>query len=480
MKKRTIKITLLLLGVFITGNPAIQAEAKNKLKSEVVQNKEAAEVSADTKGGKSENATVQVSEPVTREELEGVRAELATLQERLDRTYERNTAQTQRPLIITGVAQLRYTNTENNYFSSVIGNKNNRYNGFSLNALILNFQGNLKRDFEEGRNINYLFSVVTPGTLTSSYTNDYAVRPLDAYITKQIFQTLDPEKSQLSVTFGQQKKPFGLEAGAAEDKKPTILSAQSARANTYVNGLGDASNGANAGAFPLNGLGLDTRDIGIVIKGDLFPHFDPGFRYRVAAVEYAFGILNGSGPNAQDNNGRKDFSGRIVLNAPVDYSSIFRGLSVGASYYNGRNYANGIGEYDVKRWGADIAYVNTPIGFTYEYVHGQDYFAKQKEGHTLTVFYNLGQQFVTGYKYQDRYDDWYPTTFQPFVRFDWWNTDTSVDGWTTEITTIGINWFLAQTTKLQVNYNIINQGSKAALAFPGARNQFLAQIQYSF
>lgn len=468
-----------MLGVFIAGSPAIPAEAKSKQKQDAVLKLEKTETAAVSQDSEADSATASSSEAVTREELEGVRAELATLQERLDRTYERNTAQTQRPLIITGVAQLRYTNAENN-FTAALGNKKNRYNGFSLNALILNFQGNLKRDFEEGRNITYLFSLVSPGTLTSSYTSDYAVRPLDAYITKQIFQTLDPEKSQLSVIVGQQKKPFGLEAGAAEDKKPTILSAQSARANTWVNGLGDASNGANAGSFPLNGLGLDTRDIGVVVKGDLFPHFDPGFRYRVATVEYAFGILNGAGPNAQDNNSHKDFSGRVVLNAPVDYSSVFRGLSVGGSYYTGKAYTNGLGEYDVKRWGADIAYVNTPIGFTYEYVHGQDYFAKQKEGHTLTIFYNVGKQFVTGYKYQDRYDDWYPTTFQPFVRFDWWNADTSVTGWRTEITTIGINWFLAQTTKLQINYNIVNQGSKAALAFPGAKNQFLAQVQYSF
>ncbi|NTV82307.1 MAG: hypothetical protein HGA14_00080 [Chlorobaculum sp.] len=466
--KRNIKIVLLLLSGLFVNKPALYAEEQtDPVQDSTVQS------SSGQSDGLPEN-----KQPVTREELDGVRTELATLQERLDRTYERNTAQTQRPLSVTGVAQLRYTQSESRYSATSGGNRNDHPGGLSLNALILNFQGNLKRDFEEGRNINFLFSVVTPSGVNSSFGFDYAVKPLDAYISYYILPSLDPEKQLLSVVLGQQKKPFGLEALAAEDKKPTILSAQSARAN--LAGAGDASNGANQGAFPSNGLGLDARDIGVVIKGDLFPKYDVGYRYRVAAVEYQFGLLNGTGPNTADNNGHKDIAGRVVLNAPVDYSSIFRGLSVGGSFYRGRAYSAALGDdYDVKRWGADISYVNTPIGFTYEHVHGQDNSTK-KEGNTLTIFYNYGQQFVGGYKAQDRYDDWYPTTFQPFVRFDWWSPDTSVANNTTKITTIGINWFLAQTTKLQVNYNFVNLGANQAATYTRPRNQLLAQVQYSF
>ncbi|NTV01560.1 MAG: hypothetical protein HGB04_02070 [Chlorobiaceae bacterium] len=458
MKKRNIKIALLLLGGLAAGNPALRAAEQ------------------DATDGSSSAASNQA---VSREELDGVRSEIASLQERLDRTYERNTAQTLRPLFVTGIAQLRYSQQESRY-NSTLGNTGDHQGGFSLNALILNFQGNLKRDFEEGRNINYLFSLVTPGGMTvgaNTATWDYAVKPLDAYISYHLRPSLDPEGSLLQVIVGQQKKPFGLEALAAEDKKPTILSAQSARPN-----LAPLDAGLNTGTFPSNGLGLDTRDIGVVVKGDLFPQYDAAFRYRVAAVEYQLGVFNGSGPNALDNNGVKDIAGRLVLNAPVDYSSIFRGLSVGSSYYNGKSYstaAAALGNTDVKRWGADIAYVNTPIGFTYEYVHGQDNLTK-KQGQTLTVFYNIGEQFVTGYKYQDRYDDWYPTTIQPFVRFDWWDSDTSKTDNVTEITTIGLNWFLAQTTKLQLNYNIVNLGKTPAAAYDGPRNQLLAQVQYTF
>jgi len=64
-----------------------------------------------------------------------------------------------------------------------------------------------------------------------------------------------------------------------------------------------------------------------------------------------------------------------------------------------------------ERWGADLAYVNTPVGFTLEYVHGRDLVAGSstikngvgskagftqvdEEGYTFTLFYNFGDQFV--------------------------------------------------------------------------------------
>lgn len=393
-----------------------------------------------------EEQTIQ-EEPITRAELEGVRGEVATLQELWQRTLENNTARTQRPLIFTGIAQLRYS-TQHNATK----------NGFDLNALVLNFQGSLKRDYEQGRNVNYLFSLASPSGANVDGTTDFRVSPLDAYITAFILPSLNPEDQLLSITAGKQKKPFGLEALAGEDKKPTIKLAQSARAGT--------------------GIDLDARDLGIVIKGDLLPQFDPGFRYRVPAIEYSVGLLNGRGSDAfgystlSDDNKHKDISGRIVLNAPVDYSSVFRGLSFGASYYSGKSGA--LGNVDKNRNGFDLSYVNTPVGFTFESVDGADNGIK-KSGRTLTIFYNQGEQFVSGYKAQDRYDDWYPTTFQPFVRFDRWDPNTSISGNRKDITTLGVNWFFAQTTKLQVNYNIITEETNDI-----ANNEFLVQLQYTF
>lgn len=398
-------------------------------------------------------------EYVTQTDLQGVRAELETLREQWTRTLDKNTAQTSRPLTVGGIAQVRYTASENKKVN----------NSFDIAALILNFRGNLRKDYEEGRNVDYLFSFISPSGANANGSADYTVRPLDAYISYYVLPSLDFEKPLLSVTLGQQKKPFGLEALASEEKKPTIKSAQSA-----------------------GSLGLDPRDIGLVVKGDLFPFYDAGFRYRVPLVEYSLGLLNGSGPNGTDDNGHKDFSARVVINAPVDYNSIFRGLSLGGSYYGGRkNVAPGtaVTRQGAKtRYGVDLAYVNTPVGFTAEYVRGEDgallsgttpdnavFGLIKSEGYTITVFYNFGQQFLRGFKSQDRYDDWYPLTFQPFVRFDRFDPDLDKSGNRTDITTLGFNWFFAETTKLQLNYNIKKQQGLTV-----ANNEFLAQFQFGF
>jgi len=270
-------------------------------------------------------------------------------------------------------------------------------------------------------------------------------------------------------------------------------------------------------------LDLDSRDIGFVIAGDLLPANDYGYNYRVPLIQYWLGGINGTGPNTLEVNDEKDLFARIQINAPVHYEHILRGLSLGLSGYKGwKNYAatnttSNTATFNTnttppvattittssstatvskkgnkERWGADLAYVNTPIGFTLEYVRGKDLVATNgsikngigktaswrqvdEEGYTFTLFYNFGDQFVNAIKVQDRYDDWFPLTYQPFVRFDRFVPDTSNYGTRTDIWTIGFNWFFAQTTKLQLNYNIKRE-------YPSDRNNdtFLGQFQFGF
>jgi hypothetical protein len=404
------------------------------------------------------------SQPVTQEDLEGVRTEIETLREQWQRTYDRKTANTTRPLLFSGIVQTRYIATEDKAASTGAG-------GFDISAIILNFAGNLRRDYDEGKNVNYLFSLVTPSGL-----NDFTVKPLEASISYSILPSLLLDQPYLSVIVGQTKKPFGLEALATEDKKPTIRSAQ---ATTL--------------------LGLDPRDIGVYLKGDLLPHVDYGFNYRVPLIEYSAGIFNGSGPNTFDNNTDKDIAARVILNAAVDYNSPWRGLSLGLSYYSGRQkvslstpaagttpaatYATN-GTKD--RFGADLSYVNTPVGFTLEYVRGNDVALSgtatspvkkiiESEGYTFTLFYNFGEQFVKNYKAQDRYDDWYPLTYQPFFRFDRFDPNIHNGGDRTDIYTLGFNWFFAETTKLQLNANL-----KKEQTHEKANNELLALFQFGF
>lgn len=410
----------------------------------------------------------ETNEPkATKTEVEAVRDEIQVLRDQwqrsLDLGFPTTVVQSNRPLIIGGVGQFRFTH--NKLFLHDDPLPAGTYNSFSIPFFSLNFAGNLRKDYEQGKNLDYQLGIQTTGSSAISIT--------DAWLRYQILNSLDKEGPRLSLTVGQQKKPFGNEATATEAFKPTIQSAQFA-----------------------SKLGLDPRDIGLVLAGDLLPANDYGYNYRVPAFQYWLGVVNGGGPNTVEFNNEKDLFARLQINAPVNYDHLLRGLSLGFSGYKGWNsvtatttttntVVNGTGQTvssattsttgkkGIKqRWGADLAYVNTPIGFTLEYVRAKDvapvsgtvrngattkkagFKTVDEEGYTFTLFYNFGDQFVNAAKQQDRYDDYYPLTYQPFVRFDRWVPDLNVKGVRTDIWTVGFNWFFAQTTKLQLNYNI--------------------------
>jgi hypothetical protein len=62
-----------------------------------------------------------------------------------------------------------------------------------------------------------------------------------------------------------------LEAQTTDELKPTI----------------------NAAQF-VAGLGVGTRQTGLILRGDYDPYVDYGFNYRAPQIEYALGIVNGA------------------------------------------------------------------------------------------------------------------------------------------------------------------------------------------
>lgn len=376
---------------------------------------------------------------VTKQDLDGIRTEISILREQWQRKLNKGTVLSTRNANLSGSFTVSYGTSGGGVGSTPTND------GFKVGLTSLGFKGNLYRDYDQGKNIDYSVTIATDKT-------SFTLLPNDIWLSYQLLPSLDPEKPYLKVTAGQQKKPFGLEATTSDDKKPTVTGAQF------------------ASTFKLN-----ERDLGILLTGDLFPANDYGFKYRAPLIEYNFMALNGNGPvgtgNLANSDNSLDLLGRIVLNAPVEYSHPLRGLSVGASYYHGKKTVNSGSTTTVlakhaprKRFGADIAYVNTPIGFTYEYVQAEDPISKKVgtnyvldhttgDSHIFTLFYNFGEQFVKGFVQQDRYDDWWPASYQPFFRFDRLTKDISVRGNYSDVYTLGFNWFFAETTKLQLNYN---------------------------
>jgi hypothetical protein len=273
------------------------------------------------------------------------------------------------------------------------------------------------------------------------------------------------------VTFGQQLLPFGLEVPASEELKPVIRNADFTTA-----------------------LQLARREIGIIVRGDLFAQVDYGYSYRQALIAYAVGVVNGNGPNTQDENDFKDIIGRLAFTLPSDYNSWLRQLTVGGTvYYGKRNtyLADGktlAGKGARERYGLDVYYNHWPFGLTYEFIVGTDVstpgmtLADQQRtdlhsrSHTATFFLSFGEQFVAGFRNQGRYDDWWPKTWQPFVRFDSFTRNTDVTGTKVDTLTLGLNVFFAETTKLQVNYNHRDDETNVQ----GVANEVFAQLQFGF
>lgn len=450
-----LKFTLLFLGSLMIGNASLQAAENLNTEAQVTTGEEA---------GTENSSAAEVDEsqqPITRADFEGVRNEIAVLKDSYDRTLANNVANSLRSLKISGSLSSSYSiPTSSNASPDPIPT-------FSGGSATLSFKGNLKRDYAEGRNLDYVLSLATT---TSGAVANY-VQPTDVYIQYSIFPSLDNEQPLFYVQFGQQKKPFGLEATTNDEKKPTINGA------TFV-----------------SKLNVSKRDIGILLRGDISPTLDLGFNYRIPLIEYSIGIFNGSGPNGVDTNRKKDIGGRIIINAPVDYNSSYRGLSLGGSFYRGSDdITKAIGSSTIKDVGSrnllgiDLAYVATPIGFTAEYASQESQYLsgtttanivksiRKSDGYTLTVFYNFGSQFLKNARVESRQDDFWPTTYQPFVRFDHYDPDKAVSGDDTSIVTYGFNVFFAETTKLQFNYNVRNEKINNL-----KQNDFVVQFQYGF
>jgi hypothetical protein len=408
---------------------------------------------------------VDTADLVTKEDIQGLTADLENYKYQVQRDRDTRTAKSTRDLTVGGTVQARAS-----YNDLAVNNavSDNRKSSFDIPTAVLTFTGNLYKDYDEGRNLTYALRFgYSPQSSATALVDTSNFNLLDANLRYEILPTISPDTGRLALTFGQQLVPFGLEAAATEDLKPVINNAQ------FVNRYGFAQ-----------------RQIGVGLTGDLFPEVDYGYNYRAPIVQYIAGLVNGNGPNKSDNNNDKDFIGRIALTAPADYNSWLRQLTIGASLYKGTTtlFAGGskVGDGKKDRLGIDISYNHHPFGVTYEYIEGTDTVATgtaaspvktdvDSRSHTATFFYNFGEQFVKGYRAQGRYDDWWPVSYQPFFRYDSFDPNTAKGSDKVNIATLGLNLFFAETTKFQLNYNRRDDEATNTKS-----NEYLAQFQYGF
>lgn len=445
------------------GNEDLKAQIE-ELKAAVRSLQEAARTPA-----KAAAEGEAADEPVKKQDLEGLRADLENYKYETKRTRETKTALTTRGTTIGGSVQTRFTAQNPPTSSGSSTTAATRNSSFDVPQATLSLAGSLFRDYKDGRNLDYKLAF---GYVPNSPANNNSLFNLtDAYVRYSFLPTSTGlEESKLTATVGQQQIPFGLEAQASEDLRPVIKSAQF-----------------------LAGLGLDGRQIGVIARGDLEPYVDYGFNYRAPLFEYALGVVNGSGANKSDDNGQKDWVGRVAFTLPVDYNSVLRELKFGSSVYKGKKNSvvtladkstlvTGQGRSD--RYGFDIYYNHDPIGATFEYAQGHDEpiaaggkIGKTKSsGYVATLYYTWGEQFLKSYRAQAKYDDWWPHSYESFIRYDQFDPNRALPANETVISTIGLNVFFAETTKFQINLS--HTAPKAPAAKSG--NTLLAQFQFGF
>lgn len=407
------------------------------------------------------NVTADGADNATYDDISGLQQTIENYKWEQQRLRELSTATSTRSLAIFGTVQTRASWSE-----KAVTNDNNYKldNSFDTGAVLIGFKGNLYKDYEFGKNLNYRLSF---GASPQANAPDLSV--LDAIISYDLLPTLDQETGRLQVTLGQRIIPFGLEVSASEELKPVINNAQFA-----------------------SRLGLSERQTGLYVTGDIAPFVDYGFNYRAPLFSWDFGIVNGTGTNKSDNNGKKDLVGRVQAIVPVDnYTSLLREIKIGVSGYKGyRNLDLGDGQVpfgtgNFSRVGVDVSYNHNPIGLTYEYIRGKDEVIDvpntkttgtiQSESNLVTLFLNYGDQFVKSFSGQAKYDDWWPKTYQPFIRWDGFDPNKNVSNDEKTIITLGFNLFFAQTTKLQINLNRVHDDLLADSSY-----QALTQIQFGF
>lgn len=338
-----------------------------------------------------------------------------------------------------------------------------RKNGFRSPSVALNFSGNLYRDYAEGKNLTYRLALSAANA--SGNNGNSQVNVTDAWIRYSYEPATGNLEDRLgTLTLGQQPVPFGLDAPALDPEVRAVIN----------------------NALFVSGLDLGTRQIGLLAQGDFDPYVDFTNNYRAPLLSYALGFFNGNGPNKNDNNSNRDWIVRVAYTLPVDYTSWFRQLQFGVSYYKryptiatsasptalATSLAGRSGEQSVR--GFDINWTHLPFSIAYEWAYGKTEIGpgttaattlaasrlinpddhRRGVGQYINLGYTFGEQFLASSRNQGKFDDFWPTSFQAFVRADTFDPNRAAQSRKDRQfrTTLGLNVFFAETTRFQINY----------------------------
>ncbi len=201
------------------------------------------------------------------------------------------------------------------------------------------------------------------------------------------------------LTFGQFKIPFSIENLTSSSSLDNVNRTQTVEE-----------------LCPGQDIGASGRDIGMAVSG------------KFSFLEYSVGIFNGSGINRRDTNEKKDLVGRLVFH-PID------SLSVGVSQYVGDQRPSAADPHVSRdRTGVDVFFSRGQA-----FIKGEYIFAKDDLARRAGWYVRGGYSFI-------------PDKLQAVVNYDSYDSDLDLDDNLSKVITLGLNWYFAEKTKLQINY----------------------------
>jgi len=290
--------------------------------------------------------------------------------------------------------------------------------GFTFNRARVGFIGNIPYDVSY-----YLFFEFSPFKTDAPYL-------LDGFIT---YTRLGP---YAKISLGQFKSPFSLEQNTSCAGLHTINRSQ-----------------------VVNQLASPGRDIGVMVLGE----------YK-KLVSYSIALMNGTGIGVPDDNKGKDIVGRIVV-SPVEY------VSIGGSFRRGKAKpaVAGADEDERTRFGGELEVRHTNFLVQGEYIYGKDvgsYSTGGGCGDPLVI--HQGDVERSGLFIQGMYMT--PWNLQPVIKFESFDPNTDKEKDKEKITTFGLNYFLNDWTRIQINYLYCAEEDGREIS----NDQVLVQVQTKF
>ena len=252
---------------------------------------------------------------------------------------------------------------------------------------------------------------------------------LDAFITYSRF-------SFAKVSMGSFKNPFGLELNTPCQALHTINRSK-----------------------VVNELTAPDRDMGLMILGGT----------DTTLLRYSVAVMNGTGLLTKDNDTYKNVIGRVLVQ-PTDWMHFGGSLKYGKS----ENADAALDDKLTKRFGAEreVEYANFLLQA--EYIYGED------EGSYLVGGGCGGDpELVTG---NIKRSGMYvmalyntPWNLQPVVKYENYNSDMDKNNNLEQVTTLGLNYFFNEWTRLQINYEYA-----AEQAMEIKNDRVMVQLQVRF